>query len=158
MQHEKEKVKIKDTKLGQWLKKNAPKALDVVGDALPDQGVLGIIKNLIDGSPDMSPEQMAEFNKHIETMTELEVRDRESARVRQAEMAKAGRHDILFNVTGSVGLLLFMAAFAVVVFIPIPAQNRDMWHQMLGMIEGTGLTIFAFFFGSSKGSREKDKS
>ena len=40
--------KIKDTGLGKWLKSKAPNVLDVVGDLLPDQGGLGIVKNLIE--------------------------------------------------------------------------------------------------------------
>ena len=38
--------KIKETGLGKWLKNKAPNVLDVVGDFLPDQGALGIVKNL----------------------------------------------------------------------------------------------------------------
>jgi hypothetical protein len=55
--------KIKDTGLGVWLKEKAPKALEVFGDLLPDQGTLGILKNIIDVDPDISPEQKAEFQK-----------------------------------------------------------------------------------------------
>ena len=33
-----EDKKIKNTRLGGWLKGKAPKILDVVGDLLPDQG------------------------------------------------------------------------------------------------------------------------
>ena len=40
--------KIKDTKIGQLLKDKLPGALDLVGDLLPDQGALGIVKNIID--------------------------------------------------------------------------------------------------------------
>ena len=40
--------KLRDTKVGQWLRSTAPKVLDVVGDVLPDSGVLGIVKNLVD--------------------------------------------------------------------------------------------------------------
>jgi hypothetical protein len=55
--------KIKDTGLGAWLKEKAPKALEVFGDLLPDQGTLGILKNIIDVDQDISPEQKAEFQK-----------------------------------------------------------------------------------------------
>lgn len=55
--------KIKDTKLGVWLKEKAPKALEVFGDLLPEQGTLGILKNIIEVDPDISPEQKAEFEK-----------------------------------------------------------------------------------------------
>jgi len=43
--------KLRDTKVGQWLKEKAPSVLDVVGDALPDRGVLGVVKNLVDKDP-----------------------------------------------------------------------------------------------------------
>ena len=52
-----EKTKIKDTKLGGWLKGKAPKILDVVGDLLPDQGALGVVKNLLDKEPGVDPEE-----------------------------------------------------------------------------------------------------
>lgn len=42
---------IKDTKVGGWLKEKAPSVLNIVGDALPDRGVLGIVKNLVDKDP-----------------------------------------------------------------------------------------------------------
>ena len=40
--------KIKDTRLGAWLKDKAPTVLDTVGELLPDKGALGIVKNLLD--------------------------------------------------------------------------------------------------------------
>ena len=42
------KDKIKDTRLGAWLKDKAPTVLDTVGELLPDKGALGIVKNLLD--------------------------------------------------------------------------------------------------------------
>ena len=49
--------RIKDTKLGGWLKDKAPNVLDVVGNLLPDRGALGVVKNLLDKEPDISPEE-----------------------------------------------------------------------------------------------------
>ncbi len=48
--------KLKDTKVGQWLRERAPSVLDVVGDVLPDHGVLGIVKNLVDKDPTLDSE------------------------------------------------------------------------------------------------------
>lgn len=50
--------KLKDTKVGQWLREKAPSVLDVVGDALPDRGVLGMVKNLVDKDPSASSEEL----------------------------------------------------------------------------------------------------
>ena len=47
--------KIKDTGLGKWLKEKAPNVLDIAGDLLPDQGALGIVKNLLDKEPGIDP-------------------------------------------------------------------------------------------------------
>ena len=54
-----EETKIKDTALGGWLKQKAPGILDTVGDLLPDQGALGVVKNLIDRQyPNLDPEEV----------------------------------------------------------------------------------------------------
>ena len=50
--------KIKDTGLGKWLKAKAPKILESVGDLLPDNGGLGIVKNLLE-SEDKSLELLS---------------------------------------------------------------------------------------------------
>ena len=47
---------VKETKVGQWLKEKAPSVLDVVGDVLPDRGVLGVVKNLVDKDPTLDSE------------------------------------------------------------------------------------------------------
>lgn len=52
-----ERKKIKDTGLGKWLAEKAPNVLDTVGDLLPDQGAFGVVKNLLDQEPDISPEE-----------------------------------------------------------------------------------------------------
>ena len=49
--------RIKDTNLGKWLKEKAPSVLDTVGDLLPDQGALGMVKNLLDKEPNIDPEE-----------------------------------------------------------------------------------------------------
>lgn len=54
---------IKETKLGSWLKDKAPHILDTVGDLLPEKGVLGVVKNLLDKEPGLSVEQKLEFDK-----------------------------------------------------------------------------------------------
>ena len=48
--------RLKDTKVGQWLREKAPSVLDVVGDVLPDRGVLGVVKNLVDKDPTLDSE------------------------------------------------------------------------------------------------------
>lgn len=50
-----DRKKIKDTGLGKWLAEKAPNVLNTVGDLLPDQGALGVVKNLLDKEPGIDP-------------------------------------------------------------------------------------------------------
>jgi hypothetical protein len=101
------KTKLKDTKVGQFLKTKAPKILDVIGDVLPDSGSLGIVKNLISKDPDLTPEEKAELHAQIVEVYKLEVEDRDSARKREIEVSKFKKFDFMFNLTGLVGLSAF---------------------------------------------------
>ena len=141
------KDKIKDTKIGKWLKEKAPKVLDVVGDLLPDQGYLGVVKNLISSDPDVSPEQEAEFDQMA---FELEAADRASARNREIEIAKAtGKTDWMMILTGVVGLFSFLFTIYAVVYIENVREN-ELFIHLMGMIEGVVIgNIFAYYYGAS---------
>ena len=101
------KKKLKNTKLGQFLKDKAPKVLDIVGDVLPSSGTLGIVKNIISKDPDLTAEEKAQIHQQVVELYKLEVDDRDSAREREVELAKANRFDFMFNLTGLVGLFCF---------------------------------------------------
>tara|TARA_R100000655_G_scaffold11201_1_gene26093 strand:- start:473 stop:913 length:441 start_codon:yes stop_codon:yes gene_type:complete len=139
--------KIKDTKLGQWLKDKAPAVLDVVGELLPEGGYLGVVKNLINKDPDVSPDQEAEFDQMA---FELEAADRASARNREIELAKAtGGNDWMMVVTGVVGLVSFLFTIYAVVYIENVREN-DLFIHLMGMIEGVVIgNIFAYYYGAS---------
>ena len=53
------KTRIKDTKLGEFLKKKAPSILGIVGDMLPERGTLGVVKRLLENEPGVSAEEAA---------------------------------------------------------------------------------------------------
>ena len=146
--------KFKDTKLGKWLKNKAPKILDAVGDLLPDQGTLGIIKNLIDTDPDLTSEDIDQANLMIKDMYELEVADRDSARNREVEIKKAGGQDIMMVITGLVGLASFIFMIYAVVYEKGIVEN-DLFVHLMGMIEGVVISnIFAFYYGTSSENRK----
>lgn len=150
----KDRKKFRDTKLGKWLREKAPKVLDVVGDLLPDQGALGIVKNLIDKDPDLSAEDIAKANEMIKDMYELEVADRESARNREVEVKKSGSQDIMMVITGIVGLAAFIFMIYAVVYVDEITDNALFVHLM-GMIEGVVISnIFAYYYGTSSENRK----
>ena len=141
--------KFKDTKLGKFIKTKAPKVLEVAGDLLPDEGLLGVVKNLIDNEPDLSPEDKQQIHEQLVELYKLEVEDRDSARKREVEITKAGGNDWMMNVTGVVGLSCFMFVVYAVVYIPDVLHN-ELFVHLMGMVEGVVIgNIFAFYYGTS---------
>ena len=78
------KKKLKDTKIGKFLKDKAPQVLDIVGDVLPDKGVYGIVKNIISKDDTINDADTITLNREVEKYEieafELEVTDRANAR------------------------------------------------------------------------------
>jgi hypothetical protein len=144
-----EKKKFRDTKVGQFLKTKAPKILDKVGDLLPDAGVLGIVKNLIDKAPELTPQDREMAHEHMKELYELEVRDRDSARNREIEIAKTGKFDFLFTLTGLIGLGVFVFIVYVIVYLEVPKENKELFVHLIGIAEGVVLSIFGYYFGSA---------
>jgi len=141
--------KFKDTKIGKFLSEKAPKILQVVGDILPERGALGIVKNLINLSDDLSPEDKQMLTEEILKLEELELKDRESARNREIEIAKIHKYDFLFYLTGIIGLAAFCFMIYAIVYLKIPAENKEVWIHLIGITEGIVISIFGYYFGSS---------
>jgi len=58
-----EKKKFKETKVGKWIAEKLPDVAENVGDVLPDQGVLGVLKRIVDGSPELTAQEKMEFER-----------------------------------------------------------------------------------------------
>ena len=141
--------KLKDTKIGKFLAEKAPHVLDVAGSLLPDAGLLGVVKNLIDKDPNLSPEDKQQIHQQLVELYKLEVEDRNSARQREVEMVKAGSEDWMMNFTGVVGLVCFVFIIYSVVYIPEVLDN-ELFIHLMGMVEGVVIgNIFAFYYGTS---------
>lgn len=133
---------FKETKVGQFLLGKIPQLADV----LPDKGVLGIVKNLIDKDDTLPQEEKETLLKEL---YQLEVEDRGSAREREVEVAKTGRFDFMFNLTGVIGLGAFAFIIYAIVYLRIPENNKEVWIHTIGIIEGIVLSIFGYFYGSA---------
>ena len=58
--------KLKETKVGAFLASKAPGVLSAIGNVLPDQGTLGIVKNLITSDDNIEPEDKEMAMKLLE--------------------------------------------------------------------------------------------
>lgn len=63
---------IRKTALGSWLRGKAPHLLDAVGDFLPDQGGLGVLKRILDKDDQLSPEDKEHLQAMMDQRNELE--------------------------------------------------------------------------------------
>ena len=138
--------KFKDTKVGQFLLKKLP---GFAADILPEKGILGVVKNLINDDPDITPEEKAQLHEELVELYKLEVADRDSARKREVEVAKTGQFDLMFNLTGIIGLAAFAFIIYAIVYLDIPENNKEVWIHLIGICEGIVLSIFGYFYGAA---------
>ena len=134
----KQETKIKDTKLGKWLKDKAPNVLSTVGDLLPDQGALGVVKNLLDKEPGVDP---AEAKAAIEAEVQFQnnVTERWKADMQgDIKLAKYIR---------PVTLIALMCMFAITMVMDsldnLPFNVRDSYVSLLEILM---LTSFGAYF------------
>jgi len=125
------KKKFKDTKVGQFILKKIP---GFVGDILPQKGVLGVVKNLIDNEPELTSQDKIQLHNELIELYELEVADRDSARKREVEKAKSGGFDLMFNLTGVVGLGAFAFIIYAIVYLQIPESNKEVWIHLMELV------------------------
>tara|TARA_R100001510_G_C7609416_1_gene173453 strand:- start:81 stop:527 length:447 start_codon:yes stop_codon:yes gene_type:complete len=138
MTGKKQQSKIKNTKLGSWLKDKAPDVLGVVGDLLPDSGGLGVVKNLLDKSPDVDPSE-AQAAIDAEVQFQNNVTERWKADMgSDVKLAK-----LIRPVTLICLMVMFMATMV--------ADSMDAWpfnvkDSYVSLLEILMLTSFGAYF------------
>jgi hypothetical protein len=142
--------KFKDTKVGKFLKEKAPGILDQVGDVLPDKGVLGIIKNLIDKDEKMLPQDketaMALLNQ--ETIEMQEVTKRWSSDMNSDSW--------LSKNTRPLALIFLTIATTLMIIVDSTGLNFEVKHSWVMLLETLLVTVYVAYFGSR--GAEKFKS
>ena len=152
----KNKKSFSETGLGKILTSVLPQVIKGASKVLPDNGVLGIIKNIIDADPDMSTEEKEAAHDQLLELYRLEVEDRDSARSREARIKEAGGNDWMMSLTGIVGLSAFAFLVYTVVTTNVPESNKEIFIHMIGIVEGVALSIFGYYFGSAVKKENKN--
>ena len=129
--------KIKDTKLGAWLKSKAPNVLDTVGDLLPDKGGLAIVKNLIKKEPGVDP---AEAKAKIDAEVQFQKNVTERW---QADMSS----DIkLAKLIRPIMLIVLISVFVVTMFLDsLDNQPFNVKDSYVSLLEILMLTVFGAY-------------
>lgn len=132
------KTKIKDTRLGKWLRDKAPSVLNTVGDLLPDQGALGVVKNLLDKEPGVDPAE-------AKAMVDAEVQFQNN--VTERWKADMGSDVKLAKYIRPVTLICLMFMFMATMI----ADSMDAWpfnvkDSYVSLLEILMLTAFGAYF------------
>jgi len=145
----KPKKKFKETKVGQFLLGKSG-IINVIGDILPDQGALGMVKNLIDKDEHLPPQDKETALKLLEQdMTELqEVSKRwDSDMKSDSWLSKNTRPITLIFLTISLVIFILLDGFN------IPFAIDTGWVDLLKSLL---ITVYVAYFGSR--GAEKFKS
>lgn len=128
---------------------NETKVGKLLAKVLPNEGITGILKNVLDLDDTLTPEDKEKAAETLLRAYEAEVSDRDSARKREVEVTKTGKFDFLFNLTGLVGLTAFGVIVYAILLLDIPESNRELFYHLIGIVEGVTLSIFGYYFGTS---------
>lgn len=157
------KKKFKETTFGKIVCNKIPEALGLVGDLLPDNGVMGVVKNIINNSRlnDDEKKELLEKQKDFELKElHLYLEDVQDARHMQ-EVAlqqddKTSKRFIYWLTLISV--VLGFGYIFMITLITIKPENQRFADTILGVVIAMIFgSIYNFFYGSSKGSADKQK-
>lgn len=138
----KDRKKFKDTRLGVFLKEKAPKVLDTIGDILPNQGVYGIVKNIISSDTNIEPKDKEMAMK----LLELDIAEMENVSKRweydmqsDSWMSKNTRPLTLIYLT------VCMTLFIVFDSLDLLFDMKNVWIELLKTLL---VTVYVAYFGS----------
>lgn len=158
-------------KLFKFLSEKAPHILGSV-EHLPGPlgAVFGAIKNLLPSDPRVAEQDKVELMKLLtEAQIErekldlefykVEVDDRKDARSREVEITRTtGKRDWIL---GALSIFGVAAPFCLVIYLmkfglrEMPPEISMLVGGLIGIIVGEYKTVFNYFMGSSRGSRDK---
>ena len=141
MKDKKQKKKFKETKVGVFLKEKGPSILDTVGEFLPDQGGLGIVKNLITSDNTIEP-------KDKETALKLLDQDiAEMGNISERWASDMKSDSWLSKNTRPMTLIFLTLAMTIFIILDstVLLEIKTGWVSLL---EALLITVYVAYFGS----------
>ena len=143
----------------EWIKKTFPKVKEVIGDLLPDKGVIGIVKNIISNDTSKSKQERDEALKHLVSLEELYLKDVQQARdsetkrdtSKNSSWLSKNIHEILaLMVVGGFMMLMWGVVFVVLFkFSVISLPELKLLLEIFGIKEIVSL-ILGYMYGRSR--------
>ncbi len=136
------KKKFKETKVGAFLTEKAPQLVSQLGEFLPDQGGLGIVKNLITSDTSIEPQDkemaMKLLEQDIVEMKEVASRWKSDMKS-DSWLSKNTRPLALVFLTASSGLMMTVDSFHL---------QFDVDEAWINLLKTLLITVYVAYFGS----------
>ena len=138
----KKKKKFKETKVGAFLTERAPNIVSQVGEFLPDQGALGIVKNLITSDSTIEPQDketaLKLLEQDIQEMKDVSARW-EADMKSDSWLSKNTRPLTLIYLTLASTILIIIDSFHTLFDVDVA------WVELLKTLL---ITVYVAYFGS----------
>jgi len=132
---------FKDTKVGRFLREKLPEVAGSVGNVLPDQGLLGVLKRVVDGSPELSAQDKLEFERLV---NEMEAQAQEQVTRRWEADAKS---DVKLAKYIRPAILISLTLFYMVIMVWDGLDPQFMPPEnYINLLEILMLTVFGAYF------------
>ena len=144
------KKKLKDTKVGKFLSGAGSSIIDSLGDVLPDKGVFGIVKNLIDKDPVLPAEDKEKALALLNQDT-----------VEMQEVSKRWASDMqsdswLSKNTRPLALVFLTVSMMLLIFIDSTGLDFSVDSGWVDLLKSLLITVYVAYFGTR--GAEKFKS
>ena len=134
--------KFKDTKVGKFLSNTAPGILSTVGDVLPNNGVMGLVKNLINKETALPPEDKEKALK----LLELDV-------IEMQEISKRWNSDMksdswLSKNTRPMSLIFLTISMVILILLDSFELKFGVDDNWVDLLQTLLVTVYVAYFGS----------
>lgn len=138
------KKKFKDTKVGKFLVQKGPSIIEAVGDVIPDAGVLGIVKKLIEKEdPVVLPPQDKETALKLLEQDVIEMQE-----ISKRWVSDMQSDSWLSKNTRPMALIFLTVSMVVLILLDSTALNFDVDISWVDLLKSLLITVYVAYFGS----------
>ena len=136
------KKKFKETKVGAFLTEKAPKLVSQLGEFLPDQGGLGIVKNIITKDDTLPPADKEQAMK----LLEIDIMEMQNVSTRWTSDMKSDSW--LSKNTRPLTLIYLTLASTILIIIDSFHTMFDVDTAWVELLKTLLITVYVAYFGS----------
>ena len=136
------KKSLKETKVGAFLASKAPKVLNAIGNVLPDQGTLGIVKNIISSDNSIEPQDKEMAMK----LLEQDIAEMQNVSNRWNSDMKSDSW--LSKNTRPLALIYLTFASTILIVLDSFHTRFDVDSAWVELLKTLLITVYVAYFGS----------